>query len=71
MLIPIKLFTVEGSIPAKEDLVEAKQICIEEDCEVELRWIPNILTGWYYLHIDKDTDIDYAYEYQVPKVYGV
>lgn len=71
MLIPIKVFTVEDSIPTKADLGEAQQICIEENCKVELRWIPNIFAGWYHLYIDKDTDIEYAYEHQVPKVYGV
>lgn len=72
MLIPIKVFTVEnGNIPTKEDLNEAKQICIKECCQVELRWIPDIFAGWYHLYIDKNTDIDYAYEHQVPKVYGI
>jgi hypothetical protein len=71
MLIPIKIFTVDRGIPSKDDLIEAKQICIEEGCSAELRWLPNTWAGWYHLYIDKNTDIDYAYEHQVPKVYGV
>ena len=71
MLIPIKVFAVEDGIPTKADLGETQQICIEENCKVELRWIPSIFTGWYHLYIDKATDIEYAYEHQVPKVYGV
>lgn len=71
MLIPIKAFTIDGSIPTKADLAEAQQICIKENCTVELRWVPNVFAGWYHLYIDKDTDLEYVYEHQVPKVYGV
>jgi hypothetical protein len=70
MLIPIKTMYV-GTIPTKEDLVNAKHICNDENCVVELRWMPATFAGWYHLYIMKDSDIDYMYEYQVPKVYGV
>jgi hypothetical protein len=71
MLIPIKIFTVKTSTPALHDLEEAKQICIKEDCAVELRWMPHILTGWYHLYITAEDDIYKMYEEQVPKVYGI
>lgn len=71
MLIPIKVFTVNGGIPSIDDLGEARQTCIEEECVIDLRWLPNAWAGWYHLYIDKDTDIEYAYEHQIPKVYGV
>lgn len=71
MLIPIKVFTVDSGIPSIDDLGEARQICIEEACAIDLRWLPNSFAGWYHLYIDKDTDIEYAYEHQIPKVYGV
>ena len=69
MLIPIKTFYC-GGLPEKKDLIEAKQLCIEENCTVELRWMPNILVGWYYLFIKADSDIEKMWEDQVPKVYG-
>jgi hypothetical protein len=71
MLIPIKIFTVKASIPALSDLEKAKQICINEDCAVELRWMPHIMAGWYYLYITAEDDIYKMYEEQVPKVYGI
>lgn len=71
MLIPIKIFTVKTSTPALHDLEEAKQICINEDCAVELRWMPHILIGWYHLYITAEDDIYKMYEEQVPKVYGI
>jgi hypothetical protein len=71
MLIPIKIFTVKTNVPALSDLEEAKQICINEDCTVELRWMPHIMTGWYHLYITAEDDIYKMYEEQVPKVYGI
>ena len=71
MLIPIKIFTVKTSVPALSDLERAKQICINEDCMVELRWMPNIMTGWYYLYITAEDNIYKMYEEQVPKVCGI
>lgn len=71
MLIPIKHFTVDGRIPTRADLEEAKQICIKEDCEIDLHWLPNSYAGWYHVYIEKDSDLDYIEQYQVPKVYGV
>lgn len=69
MLTPIKIFTVKTSTPALQDLEAAKQICIREDCMVELRWMPDIMTGWYHLYITAEDDIYKMYEEQVPKIY--
>jgi hypothetical protein len=71
MLTPIKIFTVKTSVPALSDLEEAKQNCIKESCAVELRWMPRILTGWYYLYITAEDNIYKMYEEQVPKIYGI
>ena len=71
MLIPIKIFTVTTNVPTLGDLEEAKQICINENCAVELRWMPDILTGWYYLYITDEDNIYKMYEEQVPKIYGI
>jgi hypothetical protein len=70
MLIPIKTYYA-SRLPAKQDFIDAKQMCIDENCVVELRWHPNAYAGWYHIYIMKDSDIDSMYERQVPKVYGV
>lgn len=70
MIIPIKHYYA-GGMPSKEDLQECKEICIKEDCMIELLWYPDVFAGYYRIYIKKDTDIEYAYEHQVPKVYGV
>lgn len=69
MLIPIKTYYA-GALPEKQDLIDAKQMCVDENCVVELRWYPNYYAGWYYLYIMKDSNVDEMYENQVPKVYG-
>ena len=71
MLIPIKYFTVNTRIPELSDLEKAKRICIEENCEVEIWWIPSTYVGWYHLHITAKDDIYKMYDEQVPKVYRV
>lgn len=72
MLIPIKIFTIKArSIPTLIDLEEAKQICINEDCAVELYWMPHSLADWYHLFITAEDDIYKMYEELVPKVYGI
>jgi hypothetical protein len=71
MLVPIKTFTVNTKIPSRDDLAEAKQLCIDEGCMVDLRWCPNVFAGWYHLYINADDDIDSMYQHQVPKTYGV
>ena len=70
MIIPMKHYYA-GTRPSKEDLQECKEICIKEDCIIDLHWLPSSWAGWYHIYIEKDTNIDYAYEHQVPKVYGV
>jgi hypothetical protein len=69
-LLLIKNYYVPD-IPTKEDLEEAKQICIKENCAIELRWCPNIWAGWYHIYIYNNSNIDEVYDTQVPKVYGV
>ena len=71
MLIPIKIFTIKTSTPVLHDLEEAKQICINENCAVELRWMPHILIGWYHLYITAEDDIYKMYDEQVPMVFGL
>ena len=71
MLKLIITFCVEPStIPTVADWTEAVNIAKENNCVVELKWMPNILTGWYH---------DYVFGYEdpveldakIPKVYGV
>lgn len=70
MIIPMKHFYA-GSMPSKKDLETCKAICIKENCIVDLHWYPHVFAGYYHIYIEKDTDIEYAYEHQVPKVYGI
>jgi hypothetical protein len=57
-------------IPTKEDLEEAKQICIKENCIIELRWCPNIYAGWYHEYVFEDSD-PAELDAKTPKVYGI
>ena len=70
MLVLIKNYFIDH-IPTKEDLVEAKQICINEDCVIDLKWCPSVFTGWQHVYVYKNSNIDNVYETQVPKVYAV
>ena len=70
MLKTIKVYTVNTGVPSLADLEEAKEICVDEDCAVELRWMPNIVAGWYHLYIDSTSNVYEIYDKQVPKVYG-
>ena len=69
MLKPIKTFYSEIN-PTYSVFKEAKQIAIDEDCVVELRWLPHIMTGWYHEYVFKDSDI-VKLAAQVPTVYGL
>lgn len=68
MLKPIKTFYSEIN-PTYSVFEEAKQIAIDEDCVVEVRWLPNILCGWYHEYVFSDSDT-VALTDKVPKVYG-
>lgn len=60
-----------AAIPTKEDLAEAKQICIKEGCIVDLMWCLSVYTGWHHAYIDKDSDLETIYKTEVQKVYPV
>jgi hypothetical protein len=68
MLKPIKTFYSEIN-PTYSVFEEAKQIAIDEDCVVEVRWLPNILCGWYHEYVFSDSDTAVLAE-KVPKVCG-
>ena len=68
MLKPIKTFYSEIN-PTYSVFEEAKQIAIDEDCIVEVRWLHNIMTGWYHEYVFKDSDIVKLAD-RVPQVYG-
>ena len=68
MLKPIKTFYSEIN-PTLSVFEEAKQIAIEEDCVVEVRWYPNFVAGWYHEYVfDKSDPVELAAK--VPQVYG-
>ena len=69
MLKPIKTFYVLGS-PGYSDFVEARDIAQDENCVVELRWLPNVYTGWYNEYVFKDSDPAELHT-KTPKVYGI
>jgi hypothetical protein len=69
MLKPIKTFYIVGS-PNYNEFVEARDIARDEDCVVELRWCPHIMTGWYHEYVFEDSD-PAELEAKVPKVYGL
>ena len=69
-LVHIKKYYVDD-IPDKETLEEAKQICINENCVIDLKWCPHVRAGWYHVYIDKDSNVDEIFEQQVPKVYPI
>ena len=68
MLKPIKTFYSEVN-PTQLVFEEAKQIAINEDCVVEVRWYPNIMCGWYHEYIFANSDTT-ELAAKVPKVYG-
>jgi hypothetical protein len=68
MLKPIKTFYSEIN-PTYSVFEEAKQIAVEEDCVVEVRWYPSCYTGWYHEYVFADSDVVELAD-KVPKVYG-
>lgn len=69
MLKPIKTFYVVGS-PNYSEFTEAREIARNENCVVELRWLPNIYTGWYHEYVFEDSD-PAELDAKTPKVYGI
>ncbi len=69
MLKPIKTFYSEIN-PTYSVFEEARQIAIDEDCVVEVRWLPHIMTGWYHEYVSAESDITVLAN-KVPQVYGL
>ena len=57
MLKPIKTFYVSGR-PTSSDFEEAHELTKQEGCIVELRWQPDILTGWWHDYIFEDSTLE-------------
>jgi hypothetical protein len=57
MLKPIKTFYIQGS-PTATNFEEARDIAKQESCVVELRWVPDILTGWWHDYIFEDSNLE-------------
>lgn len=70
MLKPIKTFYVVTRIPTFSDWEEAVNTAKAEDCIVEVRWMPNIYTGWYHEYVF-DTSSPEELDQKTPRVYGV
>ena len=68
MLKPIKTFYSEIN-PTYAVFEEAKQIAINEDCVVEVRWYPNIYEGWWHEYVFAKSDPS-ALAAKVPQVYS-
>ena len=68
MLKPIKTFC-SGINPDYSVFEEAKQIAIDEDCVVEVRWYPNCIAGWYHEYVFSNSD-PAELAAKVPQVYG-
>ena len=69
MLKPIKTFYAD-TVPTLDDWDDAVRIAKDEICVVELRWRPNIWTGWYHDYVFEDSDPTELDE-KTPRVYGV
>ena len=70
MLKPIKTFYVVTRIPQYSDWEEAIRIAQTDACIVEVRWMPNIYTGWYHEYVF-DTSDPAELDQKTPRVYGV
>ena len=68
MLKPIKTF-YSRTVPSLDDWYEAVRIAKEEDCIVEVRWLPNIMCGWYHDYAFEDSD-PVKLDEKTPKVYS-
>ncbi len=68
MLKQIKTFYA-GACPDLADWEEAVRIAKEESCVVEIRWYPNIMTGYYHDYVFEDSD-PVKLDEKTPKVYG-
>ena len=57
MLKPIKTFYISGR-PTSSDFEEAREIAKQEGCVVELRWQPDLLTGYWYDYIFENSTLE-------------
>ena len=57
MLKPIKTFYISGR-PTSSDFEEAHKLTKREGCIVELRWQPDILTGWWHDYVFEDSTLE-------------
>lgn len=75
MLKQIKTFCVinrdgyKNSIPQLSDWEEAVRIAKDEACIVEVRWLPNIMSGYYHEYVF-DNSNPAELDEKTPKVYG-
>jgi hypothetical protein len=67
MLKPIKTFYA-GAVPSLEDWYEAVRIAKADCCVVELRWMPNIFSGYYHDYVFDDSD-PVKLDEKTPKIY--
>jgi hypothetical protein len=70
MLRPIKTFYVDYGVPTYEDWCEAVKIAKEEQCVVEIRWLPSRWAGWYHEYVFMDSDPE-KLDQKTPINYGV
>ena len=70
MLKPIKQFYVCTHTPAYSDFEEAVQIAKDEDCVVDVWWLPSTWAGWYHEYVFEHSDPGAIME-KLPRSYGV
>ena len=70
MLRPIKTFYIDRGIPTYDDWKQAVEIAQENECVVEVRWLPNFYAGWYHDYVFEDSD-PAELDAKTPRVYGV
>ena len=68
-MIPIKDFYTENT-PTYEELKEAKEIAINENCVTHLKWFVKY-SGWHDRYIYQNTDIEEVNNYLRHIVYGM
>lgn len=70
MLRPIKTFyVIDSGVPRLKDWEEAVRIAKDDNCVVEVRWIPNTMSGYYHEYVfDYSNPIEL--DEKTPKVYG-
>jgi hypothetical protein len=69
MLKQIKTFYA-GRRPQLSDWEEAAKIAQEEDCVVDVYWLPSKWAGWYHEYVFDNSD-PIELDKKIPTVYGV